>query len=371
MSFSVIIACGGSSTRMGKNKLLIDLKGKSCIRRSCEAFCNIEEICEIIVAAPKEFTGVYKSELTGLDVIFTEGGSTRTKSVAKGVELAKGDYVIIHDGARPLITKNEILACIEDAKKYGSSVLCTKSKDTVRITDGESSYSPDREGVYIVRTPQIFRRDDYLKALDLGGDYTDDAQLLESVGGKIHLTLGNYDNIKLTTEEDITAARAILGDAGMRIGHGYDVHRLVEGRALILGGVNIPCEKGLLGHSDADVLAHAISDSLLGAAALGDIGKHFPDSDPKYKGADSLKLLSEVVALVEKQGYIIGNVDATVKCQAPKLAPHIAAMREKLSCAMGVDISQVSVKATTEEGLGFTGSGEGIAVDAVCVISKR
>ncbi len=156
----------------------------------------------------------------------------------------------------------------------------------------------------------------------------------------------------------------------MRIGHGYDVHKLVEGRPLILGGVTIPYEKGLLGHSDADVLAHAISDALLGAVALGDIGKHFPDTDPAYAGADSLKLASAVAALVAEKGYKPENVDATILCQAPKLAPHILAMRENLARALGMNVEDVSVKATTEEHLGFTGAGEGIAVHAVALLTK-
>jgi 2-C-methyl-D-erythritol 2,4-cyclodiphosphate synthase len=156
----------------------------------------------------------------------------------------------------------------------------------------------------------------------------------------------------------------------MRIGHGYDVHRLVEGRELILGGVNIPYEKGLLGHSDADVLTHAVMDALLGAAALGDIGKHFPDTDPAYKGADSLKLAEHVAALLANQGYRIGNVDATVIAQAPKLAPHIPLMKQNLARALGCDADQINVKATTEEHLGFTGEGLGIAAHAVCLIER-
>lgn len=156
----------------------------------------------------------------------------------------------------------------------------------------------------------------------------------------------------------------------MRIGHGYDVHRLVEGRKLILGGVDVPFERGLLGHSDADVLAHAVMDALLGAAALGDIGKLFPDSDPAYEGADSLALLRRVSELLGENGYRIGNVDATVLAQRPRLAPHIPLMRERLAAAMGVDPGRVSVKATTEEGLGFTGAGEGIAAHAVALIEE-
>ena len=157
---------------------------------------------------------------------------------------------------------------------------------------------------------------------------------------------------------------------GVRIGHGYDVHRLVEGRRLILGGVDIPWERGLLGHSDADVLTHAVMDALLGAAGLGDIGQHFPDTDPACAGADSLKLLEHVTALLRERGFVVGNVDATVLAQRPKLAPHIPQMRDNLARAMGVDPGQVNVKATTEEGLGFTGSGEGMAAHAVALIER-
>ena len=156
----------------------------------------------------------------------------------------------------------------------------------------------------------------------------------------------------------------------MRVGLGYDVHKLVEGRDLFIGGVNIPNEKGLLGHSDADVLLHAISDALLGAAALGDIGKHFPDTDPKYKGADSLKLLEHVGILFEENLYIIENIDATIIAQRPKMAPHIPQMRENIARVLGVEVDQVNIKATTEEGLGFTGAGEGISSQAICAIEK-
>lgn len=156
----------------------------------------------------------------------------------------------------------------------------------------------------------------------------------------------------------------------IRIGHGYDVHRLTEGRRLILGGVEIPCEKGLLGHSDADVLVHAVMDAMLGALALGDIGKLFPDTDSRYEGADSIALLERVTEIISEKGFSVGNIDCTVICQSPKLAPHIGKMRENIAAAADCDISQISVKATTEEGLGFTGAGEGIAAHAVCVLEK-
>lgn len=157
----------------------------------------------------------------------------------------------------------------------------------------------------------------------------------------------------------------------IRIGHGYDVHRLTEGRKLIIGGVRIPYEKGLLGHSDADVLVHALMDSMLGALALGDIGKHFPDTSPEYKDADSIMLLKKVSEIISEKGYAVGNIDSTIICQSPKLAPYIEQMRENIASALSCDVSQVSVKATTEERLGFTGSGEGIAAHAVCILQKN
>ena len=200
---------------------------------------------------------------------------------------------------------------------------------------------------------------------------TDDASLFELAGLPVRLTAGEYANYKITTREDLPGGGIQQGENAMRIGHGYDVHRLVEGRPLILGGVNVPFEKGLLGHSDADVLAHAVMDAGLGAAALGDIGRHFPDTDPAYAGADSLKLLDHVVELLEEKGYQVGNVDATILAQKPKLAPYIEKMRDNLAARMKVEPDQVNVKATTEEKLGFTGAEEGIAAHAVALLSLK
>lgn len=373
---SAVIACGGSSTRMGKNKLLEDLNGKSCILRTCEAFDKIPDIGEIIITAPYALHSTYRAELSSISksVRFVTGGKSRQDSVTAGVFCASGEYVMIHDGARPLISEQEILDCLHDTYEFGSSVLCTPTKDTVRITVGEGTTTPDRSGVYIVRTPQTFKKSDYLLALEEAEeDYTDDAQLLETIGIKPHITIGSYNNIKLTTPEDIAVAKSILSQTeapALRIGHGYDVHKLVEGRKLILGGVEIKYEKGLLGHSDADVLTHAIMDSMLGALALGDIGKLFPDSDEKYKGADSIELLKQVAGVIKSHGYTVANIDATVLAQAPKLAPHIAKMREVLASTLEIPADRVSVKATTEEGLGFTGEGLGIAAHAVCLLTR-
>ncbi|MBR3691840.1 MAG: 2-C-methyl-D-erythritol 2,4-cyclodiphosphate synthase, partial [Clostridia bacterium] len=219
----------------------------------------------------------------------------------------------------------------------------------------------------------VFDRDlltrGYDALLSRGNVPTDDCSAAEAAGAEVHIVEGSPRNIKITTPEDFMTARGLIGLPALRIGHGYDVHRLVEGRRLILGGVDIPFEKGLLGHSDADVLTHAVADACLGALALGDIGKHFPDSDPKYAGADSLQLLAHVAALCREAGYRVDNMDATLLCQRPKLLPHISAMRENLARALGISPDAVSVKATTEEGLGFTGSGDGIAAHAVALLS--
>ena len=198
-------------------------------------------------------------------------------------------------------------------------------------------------------------------------DLSPDSMVFELTGRPVQLTQGDYANLKITTREDLPRAEQKEGN-DMRIGHGYDVHRLVEDRKLILGGVEVPFEKGLLGHSDADVLTHAVMDAVLGAAALGDIGQHFPDNDPEYAGADSLKLACRVAQILKEHGWRIENIDATLLCQRPKLAPHIPAMRANLAAAFGLPVEAVSVKATTEEHLGFTGEGLGIAAHAVALI---
>lgn len=372
---TAILACGGTSTRMGENKLLINLCGKSCILRSCEALANSPYVTKIVVSAPLFLHEKYADELKSITkpVIFVKSGETRQQSVKNAVMAADEDIILIHDGARPLVSTDTVNKSVLDANEFGSSIVCTPSKDTVRVLYEGGSLAPDRSGVYIVRTPQTFKRELYLSALEASNaDFTDDSQLLDSIGITPHITIGEYENIKLTTPEDVAVAKSIISKREvktMRIGHGYDVHKLVVGRKLILGGVKIEYEKGLLGHSDADVLTHAVMDSMLGAAALGDIGKLFPDKDPAYKDADSIKLLELVSQRVKQAGYTVSNIDVTVIAQAPKLASHIDKMREVLAQAIGTDVNQISIKATTEEGLGFTGDGLGIAAHAVCLLN--
>lgn len=366
----VILACGGKSLRMGENKLLIDCGGIPLIKRTCLSFRGIEEIKRLIIAVPEGDIPFYDELMSdiGISYLLVAGGKTRQESIHNAVLMAKEDIIIIHDGARPFLSRELILRSLEDAYRYGNSVACVPAKDTIRYCDSESSYCPKRENLYTVQTPQSFSRRLYLYAADMAEEsFTDDAQLLDSIGIKPHLTKGEYSNIKITTPEDLMYLKNYSQEE-LRVGHGYDVHRLVKGRELILGGVKIPYEKGLLGHSDADVLLHALMDALLGAAALGDIGKHFPDSDPSYSGISSMTLLEKVYDLLALAGYKPSNADITVIAQEPKLAGYIQKMRDNISLALGLDRDRISVKATTEEGLGFTGNKEGIAAHAVVTI---
>ena len=380
----MMVAAAGGSTRMGQPKQHIVLGEHPVLIHTLLTLQQVDAIDEILLIARGEdiphFTDL--AAQVGVTKLHTavEGGDTRQASVARGLAALPpaATLVGIHDGARPLVRGEDVAAVIAAAAEMGGAALAVPVKDTLKRTD-ENGYildTPDRAGLWRVQTPQVFDRAALCAAMERalaeGWDFTDDCQLMERAGHPVRLVTGLDTNLKLTTPEDIRLAQAILNidkeDKGMRIGHGYDVHKLVEDRPLILGGVTVPYEKGLLGHSDADVLTHAVMDALLGAAALGDIGKLFPDNDPAYAGADSVALLRRVVERVAEEGYTIGNIDATILCQRPKLAPHIPQMREILAAACGVDVTNVSVKATTEEGLGFTGSGEGIAAHCVCLL---
>ncbi len=384
--FGAVVVAAGNSSRMGgeRSKVLLELGGKPVLSWSLRALCASERIGQIVVVCREEDRPAMEraAEECTLPVLFVEGGADRQTSVCRGVKAlsSEWDYLLIHDGARPLVTPELIERVCADALEHGAATAAVRSKDTCKLGELFVEATPPREKLFAIQTPQAFQKELYLYALsraeEQGKSYTDDCQLIEAAGGKVRLTEGDYRNSKLTTPEDLPVLQALVGEirtggTSMRIGYGYDVHRLTEGRKLIVGGVEIPFEKGLLGHSDADVLAHAAADALLGAAALGDIGKLFPDTDPRYAGADSLKLLSEVCSLLSEKGYAIGNLDCTLIAQRPKIAPYIEAMRENLANACGVETDKISVKATTEEGLGFTGAGEGMAASAVALIMGK
>ena len=385
-TISAVLVAAGSSTRMGFDKLSFDLGGETVLHRSIRAFDQCPQIGEIVLVAGKNRAFV-EQQAVGCTkpVQIVAGGATGAESAKNGVLAAHGELVAVHDAARPFVSPAVIAAVLEAADRCGAAAPAVPVKDTIKQAvpgDGKTvpeaclvRSTPDRSTLYAVQTPQCFDRTQYLAALqELDAEkarlVTDDCSLFELTGRSVQLTQGDYANLKITTREDLPRP-VQKEETRMRIGHGYDVHRLVEGRKLILGGVEIPFEKGLLGHSDADVLAHAVMDAVLGAAALGDIGQHFPDNDPAYAGADSLELARHVTRILSEHGYRVENIDATILCQRPKLAPHIPAMRANLAAAFGLPVDAVSVKATTEEHLGFTGEGLGIAAHAVALIETR
>ena len=385
-TISAVLVAAGSSIRMGFDKLSFDLGGETVLHRSIRAFDQCPQIGEIVLVAGKNRAFV-EQQAVGCPkpVQIVAGGATRAESAKNGVLAAHGELVAVHDAARPFVSPAVIAAVLEAAARCGAAAPAVPVKDTIKQAmpgDGKTvpeaclvHSTPDRSTLYAVQTPQCFDRTQYLAALqELDAEkarlVTDDCSLFELTGRSVQLTQGDYANLKITTREDLPRP-VQKEETRMRIGHGYDVHRLVEGRKLILGGVEIPFEKGLLGHSDADVLAHAVMDAVLGAAALGDIGQHFPDNDPAYAGADSLELARHVARILSEHDYRVENIDATILCQRPKLAPHIPAMRANLAAAFGLPVDAVSIKATTEEHLGFTGEGLGIAAHAVALIETR
>ena len=384
-SVSAVLVAAGSSTRMGFDKLSFDLGGETVLHHSIRAFERCPDVTEIVLVAGKNRAFVEQQAADcAKPVRIVPGGATRAESAKNGVLAAAGKIVAVHDAARPFVSQAVIAAALAAAARCGAAAPAVPVKDTIKQAargDGKTvpdacpvQATPDRSTLYAVQTPQCFDRAAYLAALEELDEekarlVTDDCSLFELTGHPVQLTQGDYANLKITTREDLPRPEQ-KEEHKMRIGHGYDVHRLVEDRKLILGGVEIPFEKGLLGHSDADVLTHAVMDAVLGAAALGDIGQHFPDNDPAYAGADSLKLASHVAQILKEHGYRIENIDATILCQRPKLAPHIPAMRANLAAAFGLPADAVSVKATTEEHLGFTGEGLGIAAHAVALIER-
>lgn len=386
---SVIIPAAGNATRMrGIHKTMYRLAGVPVLIRALKAFHHIDSVGEMIVAVRPEDMEAVRRLVShyplDVPVLVVPGGSTRQESVtnALAVSDAQFDFVAIHDGARPLIGAEDITAVFDAAFSCGAAALGVPVKDTVKLTDNQRILETlPREKMVAIRTPQVFRKQLYLQGCEQAkkshADYTDDCQLLEAIGAEIRIVYGQDSNIKVTTPSDLQIAEALLRESGrnenmnIRVGHGYDVHRLTQGRKLIIGGVEIPYEYGLEGHSDADVLVHAIMDSMFGALAMGDIGQHFPDTDGAYYNIDSMLLLKKTVEIVAQEGYSIGNIDSTILAQAPKLAPYIEQMRKNIAEVCGVDPEQISVKATTEERLGFTGSKEGMAAHAVCLLTGK
>lgn len=376
MSVWAIVVAAGSGTRMGGagNKVLLPLAGMPVLAHSVYAF--VDEVDGIIIVTRAVDVEAVTSLALPATVII--GGGTRQESVYRGLCALPddADIVLVHDAARPFVGRDVIRRCIEGAREKGNAVAAVPVKDTIKEVDSEVDVvrTPERDMLMAAQTPQAFKTGQLRQAIETlqaqGKTASDDAGAIEATGGKVHLVLGDYRNNKLTTPEDMVMAKYLMGDMPVpRIGQGYDVHKLVADRALVLCGIQVPYEKGLLGHSDADVATHALMDALLGAAALEDIGRHFPDSDPQYKGISSITLLQHVIALLAENGYMPGNVDVTIVAQSPKLATYIPQMRELLASTMKIPIAQVNVKATTTEGLGFVGDGLGIAAHAVALLT--
>jgi 2-C-methyl-D-erythritol 4-phosphate cytidylyltransferase/2-C-methyl-D-erythritol 2,4-cyclodiphosphate synthase len=402
MQVTAIIAAAGAGRRLGSDvpKQLLDLGGRTILERSIEAFTSHPRVQDVIVVLPAALAADPPAWIRGTPSIrVVAGGDRRQDSVANafGAVSDTTAIVLIHDAARPFVTSELISRAIDGAARYGAAVVAQPVGDTVkRVRIGRDSTisvieTLPRESIFLAQTPQAFRREVLRAAVALGEsgvEATDEATLAERAGHTVHVVEGTPRNVKITTAADLAAARRAIGDRTAdseermasnerattnrgpgRVGTGYDLHRLVEGRRLILGGVDVPCERGALGHSDADVVCHAVTDAVLGAACLGDIGRHFPDTDSTWLGASSIDLLRQAVAMVRIAGFRVVNLDVVVILERPKLVPFLDRVREQLATVLGVAPDCVSVKGKTNEGVDAVGRGEAIAAHAVAFLT--
>ncbi len=387
---TALIMAAGQGSRMGlelpKQFVRIGPQGETILETTVKIFDDCPAVDEILITANRDFIVQCRALCERFTKVWgvVPGGKERQDSVREGLQHASDDgLLLVHDAARPYVTEAVILRVLEGAYRSGAAVPVVPVKDTIRqsvaadkgarggAAGGELlSRTLDRTTLFHVQTPQGFHTDllkqAYRKAYAEGFYGTDEAGLVERFGARVAMVRGEDANKKITTREDMPAVQK-----KMRIGQGYDVHRLTAERRLVLCGVEVPHTSGLLGHSDADVALHALMDALLGAAALGDIGRHFPDNDVRYKGISSMLLLESVRELIDAKGFAVGNVDITIIAQKPKLAPYITQMRGNVAQALGVDEAAVNVKATTTERLGFAGREEGIAAEAVCLLYQK
>lgn len=372
-STAAVIVAAGQGLRAGQPlpKQFARWRGKPVVRHSAEALAAAG-VAPIVVAIPDGADDIAAEALDGLAVRFVTGGATRQQSVRIGLEalgLDKPELVLIHDAARPIISQAVIERLAEALAARPGAIPVLPVVDSLTHAAGDLMGAPARrEDLRRVQTPQAFRYSAILAAhRDWAGEPNagDDAQVAQAAGLEIALVEGDEALHKLTYASDFAQTAPAF-----RVGSGYDVHRLEEGEELWLCGVRIEHSHGLSGHSDADVAIHALVDALLGAVGAGDIGQHFPPSDPQWRGASSDRFLVHAVKLVGEAGYTVANVDVTLICEAPKIGPHREAMRARLSELMGVDGALVSVKATTTEKLGFTGRSEGIAAQATAMVSR-
>lgn len=382
----VILLAGGSGSRMGAecNKVLLPLLNETVLLRAAQAFVGLVDGMVVTVRPEDEqaVRDLFARAAFPCPILIANGGSTRQASVWHGLQALPEtcDRVMIHDAARCLVDGQTIRRVMASVESCGTGVAAIPCVDTVKMADSHERAvsTPDRAALRAIQTPQGFTveliRQAHLRAAQDGFLGTDDASLVEHMGLPVQLTAGHRRNIKLTTPEDMLMAEAFLKPAqalpDLRIGQGYDVHQLAENRPLVLCGVTVPHTRGLLGHSDADVALHALMDAMLGAMALGDIGRHFPDSDPQYKGISSMLLLSHVARLMAEHHARVANADITIVAQRPKLLPYIPQMRQNVAAALGLPLERINVKATTTERLGFEGQEEGISAQAVCMVQQ-
>jgi 2-C-methyl-D-erythritol 4-phosphate cytidylyltransferase / 2-C-methyl-D-erythritol 2,4-cyclodiphosphate synthase len=381
MSVGVIIVAGGRGLRFGGSvpKQLLSLGGLSILQRSVDVFDRRESTAAIIVVLPMELVERGPSLVgeTRRPCVFVAGGERRQDSVRHGVAALPPDCktVLIHDAARPFVTEALIDRVIAATMRTGAAVPATPSRDTVKrvaTPDRRVTETIPREQVWLAQTPQGFTRsllEGLMERAASGHEATDEAMLAEQAGQPVEVVPGDEGNVKITTTDDLMAARARLA-AAPRVGTGYDLHRLVPDRPLILAGVVIPFDRGPLGHSDGDVICHALADAMFGAAGHGDIGQHFSNTDPRWKNVPGLELLRQSRAIVGESGYRVASADVTVILERPKLMSHVPAIRAALADVLGVELSAVNVKPKTNEGVDAVGRGEAIAAHAVAVLVR-
>ncbi len=395
-NFHVLIPCAGTGARIGGEvpKQFQKLHQQAIVLYSLNVFLNMPEIKTVWVGLSESI-----SQNQELMQVFPKhpklrlcitGGKTRALTVLNTLnhlllqntdEVLTSDWVLVHDAARPGIQAKSVKQLIDTVSQsdQAGGILALPIADTVKKSSCDSALSLsestiDRTGLWVAQTPQMFKinhlRDSIQQSLEQSFEVTDEASAMENCGHSVLLVEGDFQNFKVTYPKDLKNMERLLNKSLFKIGQGYDVHRLVEGRPLILGGITVPYEKGLLGHSDADALLHAIIDALLGAAGLGDIGQHFPDTDSTYKGADSGVLLQHAYFKVIQSGYELVNLDATIICQKPKLMPYLDAMKERIAHLMEVNSQQINLKAKTNEKLGYLGENQAIETQTTVLIAK-
>lgn len=382
-----IILAGGAGTRMGGDKQYLLLAGRPMIERTVEAFASSGQFSKIILALGPENLKRYGPAWEKAGVTPVQAGATRTESLRNAFALVSpgAALVAVHDGARPFADAALIKACLAGAADSGAAVPAVPLKDTVKtvsLDGGVFERTPERSSMMAVQTPQCYRREvlSAILAAAQKKDYSDESQVLETLGIKAAVVPSSYRNIKVTTPEDLLIAEAFMKDektASTRVkiplcraGFGYDIHRMVEGRPLILGGIKIEHNKGLLGHSDGDVVLHSICDALLGAIGAGEIGIYFPPTDLTLMGISSVAIAEKTIEILASKKARIINVDATILAEEPKLKPHYEAMRQSVAKILKMDIADVSIKAKSREGLGDIGHGEAMVCYATASVLK-